>query len=302
MSMDTLRSLRVLVRTIELGSLSAAARDLGTSQPTVSKIVAALEQQLGVRLVERTTTRLTPTEAGLRFCEHARRLLDGYAEATAHARGLTEQVAGLLRINAPLGFGEMHVNAIAQRFLALHPQLELELILNDRYVDLVEEGVDLAIRLGGPLPTTAVARTLARSPRYFVAAPAYLAQHPPLRRIDDLPRHAFVRFAWLAAGDTVEVQGPDGPRQIQLCGRYAINSAQAIRQAVREGLGPAMAPAWLVQDLLDDGSLVRVLPRWQAPEQVLRVLYPSRRYQPARVRAFVDYLAAEVASLPGLDR
>ncbi len=299
--MDTLRGMQVLVRTMDLGSLSAAARELGTTQPTVSKIVAALERELAVRLIERTTTRLTPTEAGRRFYDHARRILDAYAEARADARGLTEQVAGLLRVNAPQGFGEMHLNAIAQRFVALHPDVELELILNDRYVDLVEEGVDLAVRLGGQLPPSAVARTLATSPRYFVASPTYLKQHGAIRRIEDLERHQLIRFAWLESGTRVEVSGPDGPRQIELRGRFSINSALAIRQAVRDGLGPAMAPAWLVQDLIEEGRLVRVLPRWQAPGQTLRIVYPSRRYQPMRVRAFMRYLEDELSAVPGLD-
>jgi DNA-binding transcriptional LysR family regulator len=301
MVMDTLRGMQVLVRTIDLGSLSAAARELSTTQPTVSKIVGALERELAVRLVERTTTKLTPTEAGLRFYEHAKRILDAYAEARADARGLNEKVAGLLRVNAPLGFGELHLNAIAQRFVALHPEVEVELILNDRFVDLVEEGVDLAVRLGDQLPPSAVARTLATSPRYFVASPAYLKQHGTIRRIEDLGRHQFIRFAWLASGSTVEVTGPDGPHKIELRSRFSINSALSIRQAARDGVGPAMTPAWLVQDLIDDGSLVRVLPRWQAPGQTLRVVYPSRRYQPMRARAFMQFLEHELGAVLGLD-
>jgi len=146
-----------------------------------------------------------------------------------------------------------------------------------------------------------VARTLATSPRYFVASPGYLNQHGAIRRIQDLGRHQLIRFAWLASGSTVEVTGPDGPRQIELRGRFSINSALSIRQAARDGVGPAMAPAWLVQDLIDDGSLVRVLPRWQAPGQTLRVVYPSRRYQPMRARAFMQFLESQLSAVPGLD-
>ena len=298
--MDTLRAMRALVRTIDLGSLSAAARELGTTQPTVSKIVGAMERALSVRLIERTTTRLSPTDAGLRFYDHARRILDEYAEACAEARGLSDQVAGRLRVSAPLGFGELHLNTIAQRFVRLHPQVELELILNDRYINLIEEGIDLAVRLGGPLPANAVARTLATAQRIFVAAPSYLQQHKRIRRIDDVAQHEFVRFAWLESGATVLVSGPDGPRQIELRGRYSINSALAIRQAVCDGLGLAMAPTWLVQDLLVQGGLVRVLPRWQAPGQTLRAVVVSRRYQPLRVRAFISFLQSELGTVPGL--
>lgn len=298
--MDTLRGMQVLMRTIDLGSLSAAARELGTSQPTVSKIVGALERELAVRLVERTTTKLTPTEAGLRFYKHAKHILEEYAEARADARGMNKKVAGLLRVNAPLGFGELHLNAIAQRFIALHPEVEFELILNDRFIDLVEEGVDLAIRLGGQLPLNAVARTLATSPRYFVASPNYLKQHGAIRRIQDLGKHQFIRFAWLATGSTVEVTGPDGPRKVELRSRFSINSALSIRQAACDGIGLAMTPAWLVQDLIDNGTLVHVLPRWQAPSQTLCVVYPSRRYQPMRARAFMQFLESELSAVMGL--
>jgi DNA-binding transcriptional LysR family regulator len=298
--MDPLRGMRALVRSIELGSLSAAARDLGTTQPTVSKLVAALEKSLGVRLLERSTTRLSPTEAGRRFHAHARQILDAYAEASASARGHAEQAAGLLRITAPLGFGELRLHAIVQRFLALHPAIEVELMLDDRHVDLVQAGVDLAVRLGGPLPPDAVARTLAGSPRVIVAAPDYLARHAPLRRIEDLDRHEFVRYAGLAGGARPTLDGPGGPRAVLLGGRYTVNSAMAIRESAREGRALALSPAWLVQDLLDEGALVRVLPRWQAEGHALRVVLPSRRYHPARTRIFIDHLAREVAGLPGL--
>lgn len=299
--MDTMKGLQALVRTIELGSLSAAARELGTSQPTVSKIVAALERQLEVRLVERSTTRLMPTEAGQRFHEHARRILEDWAEATATARGEATQAAGLLRVNAPLGFGEVHLTAIVRRFLDAHPGLQVELILDDRYVDLVEERVDLAIRLGGPLPATAVAQTLAQVPRFLVAAPAYLRRHAPIRRPEDLAGHEFVRFAWLAWGSTVELKGPrDAVHRVELAARYSVNSAIAVREAVRDGQGLALAPAWLVQEWLADGRLVRVLPRWSADGQALRVVYPSRRYQPLRTRLFMGFLADALRGLPGL--
>ena len=298
--MDVFRSMQVMVRAIELGNLSAAARELGVTQPSVSKIIAALERDLAVRLIERTTTKFTPTEAGLRFYERAKQILEEYADARADACGLSAQVAGLLRVNAPLGLGEMHLHRIAQCFVRLHPKVEVELVLNDRFVDLVEEGVDLAIRLGGALPASAVARDLATSERFFVASPDYLAQHGAIEHIDDLQRHEFIRFAWLESGATVEVAGPDGSRHVALRGRYSINSALSIRQSVCDGWGIAMTPAWLVQDLLDDGKLVRILPRWQAAAQTLRLVYPSRRYQPMRARAFMDYLESEIGAVPGL--
>ncbi|RZJ13650.1 MAG: LysR family transcriptional regulator [Acidovorax sp.] len=298
--MDSLRGMQIMVRAIELGSLSAAARELGVTQPTVSKTIAALERQLSVRLIERTTTRFTPTEGGLRFYERAKHILEEFAEACADAQGANARMAGLLRVNAPLGLGEMHLHRIAHGFTRLHPEVEVELILNDRFVDLVEEGVDLAIRLGGAPPASAVARDLATAERFLVASADYLTHHAAIQDIDDLQVHEFVRFAWLESGAMVELFGPDGPRRIALKGRYSINSALSIRQAVCDGMGLAMTPAWLVQDLLDQGQLVRVLPDWSAAGQTLRLVYPSRRYQPQRVRAFMGYLEGEIATVPGL--
>jgi DNA-binding transcriptional LysR family regulator len=175
--MDTIRAMRYFVRAVELGSLSAVAREDGTGQSHVSKVLRALEQTLGVRLFERSTTGLAPTEQGLRFHARARLVLEEFEQAVADAQGATKQPAGLLRINAPVAFGQLRMNAIVQQFLIDFPQVQIELILDDRFVDLVEEGVDVALRLGSVLPPTAVARPLGTSVRVLVAAPAYVQRH-----------------------------------------------------------------------------------------------------------------------------
>lgn len=297
--MDQIRAMQVLVRTIELGSLSAAARELGTTQPTASKIVAQLERALQVRLVERTTTSIALTAAGSRFYEHAKRMLEDHAEAVAAARGLTEQPAGLLRINAPLGFGEMHLHRIARNFLAAYPKIQIELLLNDRYVDLVKEGVDLTIRLSGPLPPDVVARTLATSERFLAASRQYVASHPKIRSLADLQNHEFIRFGWLSSGSKLEMVGPTGAQTVLMPGRYSVNSALSIRDFIRTGGGVSMAPGWLMQDLIDDGTVIRVLPRWKAQGHELRVIYPTRRYQPVRTRVFMNFLSTALLDIPG---
>jgi DNA-binding transcriptional LysR family regulator len=298
--MDSIRSMRTFVRAMELGSLSAAAREQQTTQPTVSKIVAALERELGVRLFERSTTKLTPTDEGSRFYERAKRVLDEFAEAVADVRGQTETPTGQLRINAPVGLGEMHLSALVLEFLALYPQINVELILNDRYVDLVEEGVDVALRLGGELPPNAIARKVAVSARHLVAAPSYLDGRPRLRQPQDLARHEYIRFAWLASGDQLTLQGPHGATTVAVHGRYRVNSSMAIRDALRNGAGLGIAPLWLVQDLIDSGALLRVLPKWAAPPLEVHLVYPSRRYQPLRAKAFLEFIARRLVQLPGL--
>jgi DNA-binding transcriptional LysR family regulator len=297
--MDTLRAMHTFVRAVELGSLSAAAREQSTGQPAVSKLVAGLERQLGVRLLERTTTRLVPTEEGRRFLERAKRVLEEFHEAVTEVRGSRHAPSGLLRVNAPLALGELRLNALVLEFLALYPDIEVELILNDRFVDLAEEGVDVALRLGGALPPQVVARKLGTSPRGLVASPAYLERAGRPRRPQDLSSHQLLRFAWATSGDVVELSGPDGPLQVAAGGRYRINSSIAIREALLKDAGIAMAPAWLVQDLLDERRLVRVLPRWHGMPQDAFVLYPPRRYQPLRARVFIEFLGDRVVRIPG---
>ncbi|MBB1625804.1 LysR family transcriptional regulator [Achromobacter sp. UMC71] len=298
--MDTLRAMRAFVRAVDLGTLSAAARELGLTQPALSKIVAALEKDLNVRLLERSTVRVASTEQGKRFYQRATRVLEEYAEAVADARGQTEQPTGFLRVNAPVALGQFRLNALIRQFLDDYPDIQVELILNDRFVDLVEEGVDVALRLGGPLPPAAVARRVAESTRYLVAAPAYLARCGKPRTPPDLASHDYVRFAWLATGDTLELRQGAARVSVPTQGRFRVNNALAIRETLAAGGGIGLCPAWLVQDLVASGELLRVLPKWSAAPQEAFLLYPSRRYQSLRARLLIQYLADRLPRLPGL--
>ncbi|GGY81008.1 LysR family transcriptional regulator [Pseudoduganella plicata] len=297
--MDTMKSLHWFVRAVELGSLSAVAREAATTQPTVSKAIAALERDLGIRLLARTTASLAPTTEGQRFYERARGVLAEFDAAVADARGGTASMHGLLRLNAPVALGQFRLNALVHEFLDTHPGVEIELILNDRMADLVEEGVDVALRLGGALPADAVARHVADSPRWLVAAPGYLERRPAPATPAALADHDYVRFAWLATGNDVTLN--DGTRTVSVrtAGRYRVNNALAIRDSLAAGAGIGLCPAWLVDDLLAAGRLRRVLPAWQGEPQALHLLYPGRRYQPVRARALVGFLADRLATLPG---
>jgi len=298
--MDTIRTMRIFVRTFELGSLTAAAREFDMTQPTVSKLLAQLEEQLGVRLFERSTRGLAPTEQGQRFHADARAVLEQFDAAVADLQGSNGDAAGHLRINAPVALGQVRINAMVQRFLAAHPRIDIELILNDRFVDLVEDRVDVAFRLGGTLPPDAVGRHLADIPRFLVAAPAYCSRRGTPASPDDLPDHDFVRFAW-TPGNTIELVRNDERVRVPVSTRFRANHALAIREALVLGTGIGMCPAWLVGELLDSGELVRVLPAWSAPPQPFYLLYPSRRYQPLRTKMFIDFAMAEFARLPGFD-
>jgi DNA-binding transcriptional LysR family regulator len=299
--MDTLHAMRVFIRTVELGSLSAAARELNTTQPTVSKLLAQLERQLAVRLLERSTRGLAATEQGQRFYRDARSVLEQFDAAVSGVQGMTGEASGFLRINAPVGLGQYRINAMVQRFLAAHPAIEIELILSDRYADLVEEGIDIAFRLGGTLPPDAIGRHLATVPRFLAASPAYLAQRGTPAAPGDLTSHDVVRFAW-TPGTTLDLVRDGVQQRVNAAGRFRANNALAIREALVLGSGIGVCPEWLIHDLLDSGDLVRVLEEWSAGQQDLYLLCPSRQYQPLRTKLFIDFVAEQFTSLRGFKR
>lgn len=290
--MDRLKAMAAFVRAVELGSLSAAARELHTTQPTVSKLVAALEHSVGVRLLERSSTRATPTDEGLRFLDSARRLLEDYDEAVAELGQRRREAKGLVRISAPVALGELRLNRLMLQLLAQHPQLQVELVLDDRFVDPVQERIDIAVRIGGTLPPDRVAQPLAVWPRWLVASPDYVQRRGKPRRPQDLARHDYLRYA--GPGDTVSLDGPEGALRLELASRYRINSAVALLEAVRAGAGVSLQPSWMVAGLLRQGALVRLLPRWTGPAQTAHLIHAPRRRQPMRVQVVQDLLLATV--------
>lgn len=296
--MDTIRAMRYFVRAVELRSLTAVAREASVQQPHISKVLRALEASLGVRLLERSTTGLALTGPGERFYARALVVLEEWDYAVAAAQGATDQAAGLLRVNAPVAFGQLHLTGLVQQFLAQHPRVQVELILNDHFIDLVEEGVDVALRLGSTLPPAAVARTLGTSARVLVAAPAYLARRSAPLQPEQLAEHDVVRFAWAPRGDLVDLTA--GPRTVTVktTGKFRVNNAIAIRDSLAGGAGIGLCPAWLVEDLLASGALVTVLPEWRGEPQPLSLLLPSRRYRPLRTTLFIDFIASNVAGMP----
>lgn len=298
--MDTLRALSAFVQSVDLGSLSGAARALDTTQPTISKLVAGLERSLGVRLLRRAATGLSLTEEGQRFHERARRMLEDYGDAVADAREQVLKPQGLLRVSAPVTLGQRHLNAMAVEFLRLYPDIQLELVLDDRFIDPREERIDVSLRVGGALPPDLVARHLGTWPRVLVASPDYVASRGKPRKPQDLVAHDYLRYA--SGDDGVLLTGPDGPVTVPVRSRYRVNNAVALLDSVLAGAGVSLQPTWMVADHLADGRLVRVLSRHTGPAQEAHLLYAPRRYQPLRVRVLVDFLGERVAKLPGAAR
>ena len=295
--MDRLRAMDVFVRAVELGSLSAAARDLGSTQPTVSKLIAGLEASVGVRLLERSSARAAPTDEGLRFVASARQILADYEETVAELGQRTRAPRGLVRVSAPVALGELHLNRLMLEALGQHPQLQIELLLEDRFVDPVQERIDISVRIGGAPAPDLVAQPLAVWPRYLVASPGYLKQRGKPRRPEDLGNHAYLRYG-SGGDDALALSAADGrSATVHVPARYRVNSAIALLEAVRCDAGISLQPSWMVNPLLRSGELVRLLPRWSGPAQVAQLLHAPRRRQAMRVQVMLDFLLAALSRL-----
>lgn len=288
--MDVLAAMSVFVRVAELRSLSAAGRDLKLSQPAVSQKVSALEQHLGVRLVNRTTRQLALTEAGQTYYSLAKPVLAAVDEAADLVAGAGSQLTGHFRIQAPTGFGQMYLADIAIAFQLQHPGLTIELMLDDRYVDLTEQAVDLAIRFGTLRSSSLVARRLGTLRRILVAAPAYLAQHGTPDTPEDLSTHRQVRFSWAATDDTMPLTGPAGSLLVAVQTSFLANNTFVLTKALVAGLGLGGAQLPQIRAELAAGQLVQVMPVYQYAPLDVHAVYPTSHYVPTKVRAFTDHL------------
>lgn len=292
--------IRTFVRAVETGSFTAVAAEQGQSQPTVSRQISALEDHLGVRLMQRTTRALTLTEEGRNYYSHARALLDAVDEAALAVRPDTA-ARGLLRIAAPLAFARLHLMPRMARFLADHADLRTDWVLGDRPVDLVEEGVDLAIRIGRVADQGLIARKIGQMRRVTVARPDYFARAGRPRHPTDLTAHDCIVYTGLATVDEWHFSGPDGaPIAVRVSGRVRVNASEGMRSALLEGLGLAVCPTWLFTDEIATGRLEQVLAEYEPAALPIQAVYPSRRLVPPRVRAFVDYLVTEFRTDPRL--
>lgn len=290
--MDRLAALQTFVRVVELGSLSAAARDLGLSQPAVSQQMAALEKHLGTRLMHRTTRQVNATAAGEDYYKQAKNILAlvdaSEAGLKANAGG---RLKGSLRVQAPTGLGRHVVAGVAIDFQLQHPGVRVEVLLDDRVADLVGEGVDVAIRLGPLAPSMLVAKRLGTLDRMLVASPAYAKKHGLPETPESLATHPHVRFSWLANGDDITLEGKNGPVTVRVPTCFAANNTFVLIQAIEAGVGIGGVQRPLVREALARGSLVPVLPSFRYSPLEVHAVYPSSAYIPEIVRAFVAWLS-----------
>lgn len=290
--MDRFQVMATFVRVIDTGSFSAAARQGNVGQPAVSKAIAQLEERLGVRLVTRTTRGLSPTEAGQRYYERARRALEEADEAEIVARGAGRGLKGRLRISAATTFARLHIVPRLPAFLDEHPELDLELIMDDRVIDMVEEGLDLALRMGALPDLSATARKLAAGRRSLVATPAYLASVGAPASPAEIAGHQAVVYTRYEAGHWTFRQAGGAEASVSVGGRLRVTAAEGLRAAVLADMGLAVASDWMFRRELESGAVVRVLEDWMLPPIELWAVFPSGRLASAKSRAFADYLAA----------
>jgi DNA-binding transcriptional LysR family regulator len=284
--MDRLEELATFVAIIEAGSLVGASRRLRRSPPAVTRALSALEDRMGVRLVERTTRHLSPTEAGVALAERARTLLADYEQVLA---GVSQaQVQGVLRITAPVQFGRRHVAPIVSAFLNQHPDVRVELTLNDRNLDLIEEGLDLAVRIGPLADSSLVARTVGSVRRVVVASPAYLARRGVPRTPSDLATHDTI----FGMARSPAREWRFGPSQrgavVRLTPRLLVDDVEAQLQAARAGRGIARPLSYQVADDLAGGALVRLLQDFEPGPLPVQLVTLRRSYMAPKVRAFLD--------------
>lgn len=309
--MDRLTAMQTFVRVVEAGSFSAVARQTGSTQSAVSKQVAALERALGARLLGRTTRSLGLTEAGERYFEQARRLVAEIAEAEASLRAGEQRLSGWLRVAASVGFGRIKLLPAVHAFLDRHPEVRIDLRLADGFVDLVEQGLDVALRVGHLPDSSLVAQRIGTTQRRLVAQRDLVRRlrrsgpQPP-RHPDELAAHDCLVYTELATRDQwrfVAGPGADEPpgteRSVRVSGRLQTNSSEVIRAAVLAGRGIGYAPDWLFEAELASGELVTLMPGWAAPPLPMHLVSPAQRQHSAKVRAFADFLRAAWAEAPG---
>lgn len=285
-----LNGFAVFAKVAELGGFTAAADALGLSKSVVSRQVSALEDQLGVRLLNRTTRRISLTEAGAVVFERASRIVAEAQEAAEDATCVEGAARGQLRINAPMTFGIRQLGPVMPEFMARYPEINVDLVLNDRRVDLIEEGFDVSLRISALTDSSLIARQLAPVERYIVGAPSYFEKHGVPKRPADLAAHDFMLYTLLARPNQLEMENERGEKeQAALKGRFLCNNADAMFAMMLGGTGLTLSPDFIVHEHLKSGALVRVMEDWTVPPLTLHAIYPHARHLAAKVRAFVDF-------------
>ena len=293
--MDRIQGIRLFIRVVDLGSFSKAAADLGIGQPSATKLVAQLEAQLGARLLHRSTHGVTPTEIGQIYYEKCRLIAHHVEEAQSVAALMQSQLQGGLRITTSVAFGRRVLVPLVMRFMKLNPKLQIELSFEDRYVDLVAQGIDVAIRMGRLADSTLGARFLGINPWVVVASPGYLAQRGTPRTLADLADHDALVYSTVQGDARWLFTAADGHLQpVAVRGPLRSNNLSALLAAARGGMGLAALPWYVAHESVKAGAVQPVLTDWSLPSQEIHAVYPSPRLVPAKVSGFIEWLQGQI--------
>jgi len=296
--MDPFAGMQAFHAVIETGGFAAAAARLGVTRAVVSKRVAALERQLGTRLLARTTRRVAPTEAGVAFHIRAGQILAAFEAARAELGELQAEPTGTLKVNAPMSFGTMYLAPLLGPFMSDCPGLQVQLTLNDRFTDLLEEGADLAIRIGALRDSSMISRRLAGGGHVACAAPSYLKRHGMPKTPAELAQHRCLHYSYLSSGARWRFTGPYGVESVAIRPVLTANNGEVLRTAALDGQGIVLAPDFMVPKELATGRLVPVMTGYQGPELSIHAIWPAGATLTAKLRRFVDFLVARFAMPP----
>jgi DNA-binding transcriptional LysR family regulator len=300
--MEDLQRMAIFARVVETKSFSEAARRLGISKSVVSKQMTQLEKSVGARLLNRTTRAMSLTEAGAVFYEYCARIVEELEEAKQAVGQLHSGPRGLLRVSAPVAFGTMHVAPALADFLAAHPDVQVDMEIKDRFVDLADERFDVAIRITKEPGANLVARRLATVNRKICATPAYFKRHGIPRTPRDLERHNCLTYTYFNPQDPWRLRGPDGDISVAASGNLRLNDDEALSEAVLKGLGIALLPTFIVGKELQAGRLKAVLSEYVPPERHIYAVYLPTRHVSPKLRAFIDFLVGRFGPHPYWDR
>jgi DNA-binding transcriptional LysR family regulator len=289
--MDRVAAVALFIRIVETGSFSKAAAEFAIAQPTATKAVAAMEARLGARLLHRTTRGVSPTEVGALYYDKCKTIAHEIEAADNLATLMQSGVGGTLRISCSVAFGRRVLVPLAMSYMRDHPSLTVDLSFDDRYVNMVEQGVDLAVRMGRLADSTLGSRYLGRNPWVMVAAPAYLKTHGTPKQAAELSQHACLVYSTVQGDDRWMLTGSDGREQVvPVRGPLRSNNLSAVLAAAREGLGVAILPWYVARESVADGSVKPILARYTLPTQEIHAVFPSPKLVPGKVNAFIEHL------------
>ncbi|GAB5389153.1 MAG: LysR family transcriptional regulator [Alphaproteobacteria bacterium] len=293
--MDKLRTMEAFVAIAENNGFAAAGKALGLSTSVISKQLAALEDHLGVRLLNRTTRRMSLTESGVAYLDHCRSVLEEIEEGEQALMNMNAEPRGKLRLNAPMTFGNLHLGPLLTDFMAEHPEVDVELTLEDRTVEIVAEGYDVAIRIGELEDSSLIARKLAEVEVYCVASPDYLEKHGTPKVPEDLKDHNCLLYSYLSTGNEWRFKHEDGTAHwVRVDGSLRANSGELLCAAARNGLGIVSLPEFVMICEMQSGRLTRLFEDFQLRKIGIHAVYPHSRHLSPKVRVFVDYLVERI--------